>query len=97
LSKKWGVGKSDHAVLIARFKATNVERGKGIIKLNGKILEDNKIRHLIKEELNIWLANISDKWDPHTTWEYCKMALRSITLPLMSNQRKEQNNKKENF
>jgi exonuclease III len=94
LTKKWGIGNSDHAALVASFHMEIKQRGKGIPKINGLILNNEEIVNEIKNELLMWLDNIDNRWNPHLKWEYCKLALRSIIFPKMSQVNKQKNRRK---
>jgi exonuclease III len=96
-TKKWGIGKSDHASLFATFHTSSKVRGKGILKLNSNILESVDTKQSIRLELQKWISNTIPEWDANTKWEYCKMALRSIVLPIMGKANKERSSIKENI
>jgi exonuclease III len=87
--KKWGIGNSDHAAVFMEVIDAIHTKGKGITKLNVEILKDEQTSNNIRIELQEWLKNINENWDPHKKWEYCKMALRSITLPIMGISKKQ--------
>jgi hypothetical protein len=94
LTKKWGIGNSDHATLITEFVTEAKIRGKGIPKINPAILEKKELKEEIRAELITWVNNINTEWDPHTQWEYCKMALRSIIFPIMGRNKKKTSKRK---
>jgi exonuclease III len=96
-TKKWGIGKSDHASLFTTFLNSTKTRGRGILKLNSRILESQSNKLTIQIELQKWLDNIIPEWDANTKWEYCKMALRSVVLPIMGQANKERSSAKDNI
>jgi exonuclease III len=94
MTKKWGIGKSDHALLSSEFGMEIKSRGKGLVRLKGDILKDKIYAKKIEKELNIWLNSMNNEWDPHTKWEFAKTALRSIVLPIMNKPGREKEKEK---
>jgi hypothetical protein len=76
---KWNFEKSDHAVVQVRFDLPNdPEQGRGIVKINMKIIEDKVEYKRIESEISEQLSQIPEDWDPHQKLEFMKMTIRSI-------------------
>ena len=87
----WNFETSDHAALKIDFVLNEAPvRGPGIIKVNISILEDPKIVIQIRNELNTLLEQVDNSWNPHTTLEFLKVAIRSVFSAKVSEIRKHQ-------
>jgi exonuclease III len=87
----WNFETSDHAALKIDFVLNESPvRGPGIIKVNLSILDDPKIAIQIKNELNTFLEQVDNSWNPHTTLEFLKVAIRSVFSAKVSELRKHQ-------
>ncbi len=78
LTIDWEFDKSDHAALSCGIKLDKeIIRGRGIVKLNTKLLDDDGNRLEKEHQLRILLEQIPDYWNAHTKLEYVKVAVRS--------------------
>jgi exonuclease III len=74
----WGFDVSDHAMLETTFKVkSTVSKGKGLYRVNTKVLENNVTLDEVKRELTFQLSHIPAHWNPHQKLDYVKMSIRS--------------------
>jgi len=89
----WSFETSDHAALKIDFVLNeSPTRGPGITKVNTSILEDPKIAIQIRNELITLLEQVDNSWNPHTTLEFLKVAIRSVFSAKVAEIRKHQYN-----
>jgi exonuclease III len=78
LNKSWGVTKSDHASVSILFNQATYSRGPGIKGLKTVYLKNETFTSNIRQELQAWVENTPEAWDPHQKWEYCKVGLYTV-------------------
>jgi hypothetical protein len=89
----WNFESSDHAALKIDFVLNDSPtRGPGICKVNTNILDDPNVVIQIKNELVKYLEQVDSSWNPHTTLEFLKVAIRSVFSEKVSELRKYQHN-----
>jgi exonuclease III len=89
---EWCVEKSDHAAVFGSFKiGKNLEKGPGIIKINVGLLSSEVTSKEIKRQLDEFLQQMPEDWNPHTKLEYTKMSIRSVFANVGGNVNKERN------
>lgn len=74
----WNFEKSDHAMVKIEINISNEKIGPGIKRINTENLENETTLNECKKEIRRWLSQIPKHWNPHTTLEYTKVALRSV-------------------
>jgi len=75
----WNVEKSDHAAVKIGFKLPNEpKQGKGIIKINMKLVESKMEFSRIEAEIRDKLTQVPQEWDPHMKLEFLKMTVRTV-------------------
>ena len=80
----WGFDISDHAMLEIKFKIkVAISKGKGLFRVNTKVLENKLNLEEVQSELNFQLSHIPEHWNPHQKLDYVKMSIRS-TISLIS-------------
>ena len=89
----WNFESSDHAALKISFALNDtLTRGPGICKVNTMILEDPKVVQQIRNDLTKYLEQVDSSWNPHTTLEFLKVAIRSVFSEKVSEVGKYQHN-----
>jgi exonuclease III len=78
LNKSWGVTKSDHASVSILYNQATYSRGPGIKGLKTVYLKNETFTSNIRQELQAWVENTPEAWDPHQKWEYCKVGLYTV-------------------
>ena len=88
----WNFEKSDHAAVKITFNLPNdPKQGKGIVKINMKIIENKAEYKNIENEISEQLKQIPEGWDPHQKLEFLKMTVRSVFSYRTGKIRKELN------
>ena len=86
----WCMEKSDHAAVSCCLCLDTIqEKGPGIIRLNAKLLEDNKSKLEIRSQLSILITQIMPHWNPHLKLEFVKVGIRSAFANVASNRNKD--------
>jgi exonuclease III len=88
----WAFEASDHAAVKVSFLIEEPEKGPGIRKVNTRILEDKNVENQIGIELEEMMRQTDENWNPHTTLEFMKVAIRSIFAMKVAEIRKCENN-----
>ncbi len=89
----WSFESSDHAAVKIDLEEKDVpKKGPGIIKVNTKILEDPRTTLEIEKEIEEMMKQVGEHWDPHTTLEFMKVAIRSVIADKNGNLRKVMRN-----
>ncbi len=88
----WAFDKSDHALLECSISVKqDIIRGPGLPRVDTKVLENVDTLRELKVKLSLIIDNIPVSWDPHKTWEYIKVMIRSIAWEILSKARKNDN------
>jgi hypothetical protein len=93
---KWGVDKSDHALVESTCKIIKV-RGPGMARIDIGFLENPEIREKFITFLNeVWNTR-PEHWNPHEKLEFLKTCIRSEAFRAHSLLKKDQNTKVEDL
>ncbi|MCE2674445.1 MAG: hypothetical protein LW635_12790, partial [Microcystis sp. 53598_E5] len=87
----WGFDISDHAMLETTFSLKCIQfKGKGLYRVNTKILDNEYAVEEARNELNFQLTSMPDQWDSHKKLDYVKMTIRSVMSLISGKQAKRE-------
>jgi len=93
---EWGFDISDHAMLITTFRVKSIlQKGKGLIKINASVLENQHSLNEVKNELKFQLSHIPNNWNPHQKLDFLKMTIRSVISVIAGRQVKRDESEQE--
>ena len=75
----WCLEKSDHAAVTVDFlNVEKLQKGPGIVKVNTKILDDQKVVLQVAREIENMMSQVDESWNPHSKLEFLKVAIRTV-------------------
>jgi len=96
VSIDWAFDRSDHALLECSFSVKpDIMRGKGLPRVDTKLLENVNIVNELRDNLTTAINNIPDHWDPHKSWEYIKVMIRTSAWELSNKSKRQVNSEEE--
>jgi hypothetical protein len=84
---KWGVDRSDHALIEASINSRN-DDGPGIPRIDATFLENPTFKEEFTTEVNKLFTESKNEWDPHTKLEFLKVCIRSAAFEAQSKMKK---------
>ena len=73
-------GESDHSFLYSAINIQEVNQGRGIIKCNATLLNDETIKEKIIVQLRASEDEIPNSWNPHQKLDFLKIKIRDAML-----------------
>jgi exonuclease III len=71
---------SDHYFLYTALSFESIKYGRGIIRCNASLLEDDAIKNVVETRLTEECNSMSADWNPHLQLDYIKMKTRQLLL-----------------
>jgi exonuclease III len=79
VKKNWCLEKSDHAAVTVDFlNVEKLQKGPGIVKVNTKILDDQKVVLEVAREIEQLMSQVDESWNPHSKLEFLKVGIRTV-------------------